>query len=85
LERHRERTGDDATIALPPPTLRPTIPCGDTSSAWQRYEVEQKMQLHEQHWNNEAIKATERGFPLQSKNKKINMTHFQSTTLFASF
>jgi hypothetical protein len=60
LERHRERSGDGATIALPPPDLRPTIPRSHTSGGWRRYEVEQKMHLQEQHWNNEAIKVTER-------------------------
>jgi hypothetical protein len=34
LERHHKRTGDGATIALPPPALRPTIPRSDTSGAW---------------------------------------------------
>jgi hypothetical protein len=45
LERHSERTGDGATIALPPPALRPTVPRSDTSGAWRRYEVERKMHL----------------------------------------
>jgi hypothetical protein len=64
LARHHEQTGDDATMALPPTALRPTIPRSDTSGAWRRYEVERKMRLQEQHWNNQAIKATERRFPL---------------------
>jgi hypothetical protein len=85
LEWHRERTGYGPTIALPPPALRPTIPRSDTSGAWQRYEVERKMHLKEQHRNNKAIKVTERRFPIAIQNKRINMTHFQSTTLFASF
>jgi hypothetical protein len=70
LERHRERTGDGATMALPPPALRPTIPRSDTSGAWRRYEVERKMHLQEQHWNNEAIKATERRFPIAVQEQK---------------
>jgi hypothetical protein len=64
LVRHRERTGDITVIAMPPPAQRPTLLRGDSSGEWRRYEVERKMHLHEQHWNNEAIKATERSFPV---------------------
>jgi hypothetical protein len=71
LERHRKRTGDGATMALPPPALRPTIPRSDTSGAWRRYEVERKMHLQEQHWNNEVVtKATERRFPIAVQEQK---------------
>jgi hypothetical protein len=57
-------------MALSPPALRPTIPRIDTSGAWRRYEVERKMHLQEQHWNNEAIKATERRFPIAVQEQK---------------
>jgi hypothetical protein len=70
LERYREWTGDGATIALPPPALRPTIPRSDTSDVWRRNEVERKMHLQEQHWNNKAIKATERHFPIAVQEQK---------------
>jgi hypothetical protein len=59
LVRHREQTGDITVIATPPPAQCPMLPQGDLSGEWRRYEVERKMHLHEQHWNNEAIKATE--------------------------
>jgi hypothetical protein len=70
LERHRERTGNLAIVALPPPAQRPMIPRSDVSGAWRRYEVERKMHLQEQHWNSEAIKATERRFPTAVQEQK---------------
>jgi hypothetical protein len=70
LLRHRERTGDLTIVALPPPAQRPMIPRSDISGAWRRYEVERKMHLQEQHWNSEAIKATERRFPTAVQEQK---------------
>jgi hypothetical protein len=70
LVRHREQTGDITVIAMPPPAQRPMLPRGDSSGEWRWYEVERKMHLHEQHWNNEAIKATEQRFPVAVQEQK---------------
>jgi hypothetical protein len=55
---------------MPPPAQHPTLPSGDSSGEWRRYEVERKMHLHEQHWNNEAVKATEQRFPVAVQEQK---------------
>jgi hypothetical protein len=70
LVRHRERTGDITVLAMPPPAQRPTLPRGDLSGKWQQYEVECKIHLHERHWSNEAIKATEQRFPVAVQEQK---------------
>jgi hypothetical protein len=68
-KRHCERYGD-TTALLPPPAMKVSIPDGNSSGEWRRYDVLKKIYEREIHWNAEALQATVRRFPSAMKEKK---------------
>jgi hypothetical protein len=58
-KRHCERYGD-TTAVLPPPAIKVSIPNGNSSGEWRRYDVLKKIYEREVHWNAEALQATVR-------------------------
>jgi hypothetical protein len=68
-KRHCERYGD-TTALLPPPAIKVSIPDGNSSGEWRRYDVLKKIYEREVHWNAEALQATVRRFPSAMKEKK---------------
>ena len=55
---------------LPPPAIKVSIPDGNSSCEWRRYDVLKKIYEREVHRNAEALQATVRQFPSAMKEKK---------------